>query len=148
MSRSDRTFCFSQNQTTYSVAFLVTAWLVIVEGFGVAHGCADHAIEGKRQSPIYCCDVTKPPYLFSGELCTAPLQSKRLFVYTVCCRHGCLCFFVLRTRKSDAILTQWEKLRHQAVTQCATLAHPWCSPCQKTVYFYCVIDVSSLRLLI
>ena len=31
-------FCFSQNQITYSVAFLVTAWLVIVEGFGSCHG--------------------------------------------------------------------------------------------------------------
>ena len=27
---SNRTFCFSQNQTTYSVACLVTAWLVII----------------------------------------------------------------------------------------------------------------------
>ena len=34
MFRSNRTFCLSQNQTTYSVAFLVIAWLVIVEGFG------------------------------------------------------------------------------------------------------------------
>ena len=33
MFRSNRTFCFSRNQTTYSVAFLVTAWLVIVEDF-------------------------------------------------------------------------------------------------------------------
>ena len=32
---SNRTFCFSQNQTIYSVAFLVTAWLVIVEGFAL-----------------------------------------------------------------------------------------------------------------
>ena len=30
MFPSNRIFCFSQNQTTYSVAFLVTAWLVIV----------------------------------------------------------------------------------------------------------------------
>ena len=29
--------CFSQNQTTYSVACLVTAWLVIVEGFDQRH---------------------------------------------------------------------------------------------------------------
>ena len=39
MFRSNRTFCFSQNQTTYSVAFLVTAWLVIVEGFDLAVEC-------------------------------------------------------------------------------------------------------------
>ena len=37
MFRSNRTYCFSQNQTIYSVAFLITAWLVIVEGFGTAH---------------------------------------------------------------------------------------------------------------
>ena len=35
------------------------------------------------QSPIHCWDVTKPPCLFSGELCTLPLHSKRLFVYTM-----------------------------------------------------------------
>ena len=29
-------------------------------------------------SPIPCCDVTKPPYLLSGELCTSPLHSNRL----------------------------------------------------------------------
>ena len=57
------------------------------------------------QSPIHCCDVTKPPYLYTGELCTSPLHSKRLFVYTVCCRRGCQFFSVLRTRKSDVMLT-------------------------------------------
>ena len=36
ISRSNITFCFSQNQTTYSVACLVTAWLVIiVEGYDI-----------------------------------------------------------------------------------------------------------------
>ena len=36
------------------------------------YGCANHDIEGKRfKSPIHCCDVTKPPYLFNGELCRA-----------------------------------------------------------------------------
>ena len=53
------------------------------------HGCANHATEGETlQSPIHCCDITKPPYLFSGELCTSSLQCKRLFVYTVCCRRA------------------------------------------------------------
>ena len=38
-------------------------------GFGLEHGCANHATEGETlQSPIHCCDVTMPPYLFSGEL--------------------------------------------------------------------------------
>ena len=37
MFRSNRTFRFSQNQTTYSVAFSVAAWLVIVEGFVKTH---------------------------------------------------------------------------------------------------------------
>ena len=51
------------------------------------HGCENHATEGETlQSPIHCCDVTKPPYLFSGELCTSSLHCKCLFVYTVCSR--------------------------------------------------------------
>ena len=29
-------------------------------------------------SPIHCCDVTKPLFLLSGELCTSPLHSSRL----------------------------------------------------------------------
>ena len=52
-------------------------------------------------SPIHFCDVTKPPYLLSGELCTSPLHSNRLYVYTVCCRRGGQCFSVLRTRHTD-----------------------------------------------
>ena len=54
-------------------------------------------------SPIHCCDVTKPPYLLSGELCTSPLHSNRLFVYTVCCWRRGQCFSVLRTRHTDAV---------------------------------------------
>ena len=54
-------------------------------------------------SPIHCCDVTKPPYLLSGELCTSPLYSNRLFVYTVCCRRGGQCVSVLRTRHTDVV---------------------------------------------
>ena len=70
------------------------------------HGCANHDTEGKRfKSPIHCCDVTKPPYLFSDKLCTSPLHRKLLFVYTVCCRRTGQCFSVLRTRKPDVILT-------------------------------------------
>ena len=83
-------------------------------------------------SPIHCCDLTKPRYLLSGEVCTSPLHSNRFFVYTVCCRRGGQCFSVLRTRPQltrkvteHVILTQWEKFRHRAVTQCATFAHPW-----------------------
>ena len=45
------------------------------------HGCANHDTDGKRfKSSIHCCDVTKPPYLFSGELCTCP-----------CTVNSCLC---------------------------------------------------------
>ena len=55
------------------------------------------------QSPIHCCDVTKPPYLLSGELCTSPLHSNRLYMYTVCCRRGGQCFSVLRTRHIDVV---------------------------------------------
>ena len=54
-------------------------------------------------SPIHCYDVTKPPYLLSGELCTSPLHSNRLYVYTVCCRRGSQCFSVLRTRHTDVV---------------------------------------------
>ena len=38
-------------------------------------GCANHDTEGKPfKSPVHCCDVTKPPYLFNGELRTSPLH--------------------------------------------------------------------------
>ena len=70
----------------------------------LTHGCANHDTEGKRfKSPIHCCDVTKSPYLFSGELCTSPLHCKLLFVYTVCCRRTGQCFSLLRTRKPDVV---------------------------------------------
>ena len=68
------------------------------------HGCANHATEGKCFCPpIHRCDVTKPPYLLSGELCTSLLHSNRLFVYTVCCRRGGPCFSVFRTRHTDVV---------------------------------------------
>ena len=54
-------------------------------------------------SPIHCCDVTKPPYLLSGELCTSPLHSNRLFVYTFCCRCRGQCLSVLRARHTDVV---------------------------------------------
>ena len=54
-------------------------------------------------SPIHCCDVTKPPHLLSGELCTSPLHSSRLYVYTVSCRRGGQRFSVLRTRHTDVV---------------------------------------------
>ena len=56
-----------------------------------------------HMSPINCYDVTKPPYLLSGELCTSPLHSNRLYVYTICCRRGGQCFSVLRTRHPDVV---------------------------------------------
>ena len=54
-------------------------------------------------SPVHCCDVTKLPSLLSGELCTSPLHSNRLYVYTVCCRRGGQCFSVLRTRHTEVV---------------------------------------------
>ena len=54
-------------------------------------------------SPIHCCDVTKPPYSLSGELCTSSLHSNRLYVYTVCYRRGGHYFSVLRTRHTDIV---------------------------------------------
>ena len=71
----------------------------------LVHGCANHDTEGKRfNSPIHCCDTTRPPYLFSGELCTSPLHCELLFVYIMCCRRTGQCFSVLRTHNSDVIL--------------------------------------------
>ena len=92
----------------------------------VEHGCANHATEGKCFCPTFhYCDVTKPPYLLSGELCTSSLHSNRLYVYTVCCRRGGQCFSVLRTRHTDVVgVSSGRRLRHRAGTQCATLAHP------------------------
>ena len=67
----------------------------------LSHGCANDATEGKRfKSPIHCCDVTKPPYLFSGELCTSPLHCKLSFV---CYRRRGQCFSLLRTRDTDVV---------------------------------------------
>ena len=54
-------------------------------------------------SPIHCCDVTKPPSLLSDELCTSPLYSNCLYVYTVCCRRGGQCISVLRTRHTNVV---------------------------------------------
>ena len=58
MFRSNRTFCFSQNQTTYSVALLITAWLVIVEAFGfMDSGVVDRhnfRIWGNENSHVTC----------------------------------------------------------------------------------------------
>ena len=54
-------------------------------------------------APVHCCDVTKPLYLLSGELCTSPLHSNRLYVYTVCCRRGGQCFSLLRTLHTDVV---------------------------------------------
>ena len=54
-------------------------------------------------SPIHCCDVTKPTYLLSGELCTSSLHSNRFYMYTVCCWRGGQCFSVLITRHTDVV---------------------------------------------
>ena len=101
---------------------------------GLNHGFANHATEEETlQSPIHCCDVTKPPYLFSGEVCTSSLHCKRFFVYTVCCRRAVsasLCSeHVNQTSYWRSGRQYWDKLRHRAVTQCATLAHPWFIRC-------------------
>ena len=95
----------------------------------IYHGCANHDIEGKRfKSPILCCDVTKPPYLLGGELCTSPLHCKLLFVYTVCCRRTGQCFSVLRTRKSDVMLTQWTAVEGEVTSPSSdTMCHS-CAP--------------------
>ena len=74
----------------------------------IYHGWANHDTEGKRsKSPIHCCDVTKPPYLFSCELCASPLHCK-LCLCAPCAvgaPGSASCFSVLRTSNSDIILT-------------------------------------------
>ena len=85
-------------------------------------------------SPTHCCDVTKPPYLLSGELYTSPLHSNRLFVYTVCGRRRGQCFSVLRTRHTDVVddssgrsyvTEQWHivpVLRTRGLSWCSSLS--------------------------
>ena len=96
----------------------------------LSHGCANHDAEGKCfKSPIHCCDVTKPPYLFSIELCTSPLHCNSCLCTpcavgapgsaSLCSEH------VNQTSYGRSGRQKWEKLRHRAVTQCVTLAHPW-----------------------
>ena len=97
--------------------------------FLLEHGCANHDTEGKRlKYPIHCCDVTNPPYLLSGELCTSPLHCKLLFVYTVCCRRTGQCFSVLRTRKSDVILTQWTAVVGEVTSPSSDTTCHSCAP--------------------
>ena len=55
---------------------LLDKWQPLAEHLD--HGSANHDTEGKRfKFPIHCCDVTKAPYLISGELCTSPLHCWR-----------------------------------------------------------------------
>ena len=95
----------------------------------LTHWCANHDTEGKRfKSPIHCCDVMKPPYLFSNELCTSPLHCKLLFMYTVCCRRTGQCFSVLRTGKSDFILKKWTAVVGEVTSPSSdTMCHS-CAP--------------------
>ena len=52
----------------------------------------------------------------------------RLFVYTVCCRPGCQCLSVLRTRKWDVILTQWATVVGEVTSPSSdTMCHS-CAP--------------------
>ena len=106
-----------------------------ISSYTLIHGCANNATEGKRfNPPIHCCDVMKPPYLFSGELCNL-LDPSTL--------NACLCTqsavgaavsaslcseHVNQTSYWRSGRQMWEKLRHRAMTQCATLAHPWPKP--------------------
>ena len=117
-----------RQQCTVKSPLLLSTLVLISLYYRLGHGCANHGTQGKRSSPpIHCCDVTKPPYLFSGELCTSPLYSNRLFVYTACYRRGGQCFSVLRTRKSDVILTLW-----------ATVVEEVTSPSSDTMCHVCV----------
>ena len=114
----------------------------------LVHGCANDDTEGKRfKSPFHCCDVSNPPYLLSGELCTTPLQCKLLFVYTVCCRHNGQCFSVLRTRKPDVIVTQWTAIVGEVTSPCSdTMCHS-CSPVPQTFQIHGTLLVNNYHYL-
>ena len=60
----------------------------------LGHGCANNATEGKRFSPPSTAVTLRSLLTYSVA------NSKRLIVYTVCCRRDCQCFSVIRTRKS------------------------------------------------
>ena len=56
----------------------------------------------------------------------------RLFVYTECCRPGCQCFSVLRTCKSDVILTKWATVVGEVTSPSSdTMCHS-CAPMSYT----------------
>ena len=92
------------------------------------HGL-EHATEGKRFSlPIHCCDVTKPPYLFSGELCTSPSTLNACL-----CTPSAVGAAVSASLCSEHVnhTSYWHSSdgsgRSYVIEQwlCATLAHPW-----------------------
>ena len=79
--------------------------VVVYDGCGIVafiywlrlkHGCANHAIEGETLQPPSTAGSNEASLLVQWRTMYIAI---RLFVYTVCCRPGCQCFSVLRTRK-------------------------------------------------
>ena len=82
-------------------------------------------------SPIRCCDVTKPSFLLSGELCTSPL---------LMCRPSAVGAAVSASLCSEHVIpTQWATVVGEVTSPsrdtCATFAHPWPRP-QTVAYFF------------
>ena len=80
---------------------------------------------GNASVPLPLLDVTWPPYLFSGELCTSPFACLCTPCAVGSAVSASLCSeHVNETSYWRSGRQKWEKLRHRTVTQCATLAHP------------------------
>ena len=93
-----RRYVYSYSEMDSSVLHRSTAWRREATGAQISllRGPASvpHPLPWRNEAP---------PYLLSGELCTSPFHSNRLFVYTVCCRRRDQCFSVLRTRHTDVM---------------------------------------------
>ena len=77
-------------------------------------------------SPIHCCDVTKPPYLISGELCTSPLH---------CLRTPC----AVGAPSSASLCSE-----HINQTQWMAVAGDITSPTSDTIYHSCAPVVQNI----
>ena len=101
-------------------------------------------------SPIHCCDVTKPPYLISGELCRL-LPPCTVCVHSVLSAHRVV-LLVLRTHKSDVVdgssgrryvTDQWHNVRLlRAHGLYATLHKMPGEVCYSFCFFFEVVKLS------
>ena len=127
-------FCFSYVTSSSlnspgKLPMNVTQYLMVYRKVHLVHGCANHDTEGKRfKSPIHCCDVMKPPYFISGELCTFPCTVNSCLCTSCAVGATGQCFSVFRTRNSDVILTLWTAVVGEVTSPSSdTICHS-CSP--------------------